>query len=123
MGILPMLPHWFQIQDVSHSKSHLTIPQLELSAMFLGSQYCDTLLNIIKNNFNHVSVSLWTDSEIALLWLASKQKLKHFVQNKVNAINRTFDLSFWGHTPSQDNPADIVSCCCSAASLSSSTLW
>ena len=108
---------------VSHSKGHLTIPQLELSAMFLGSQYCDTLLNVIKKDFNHVSVYLWTDSEIALFWLASKRKLKHFVQNKVDAINRTFDSSFWGHTPSQDNPADIVSRGCSASSLSSSTLW
>ena len=108
---------------VSNSKGHLTIPQLELSAMFLGTQYCDTLFNIIKKDFSHVSVFLWTDSEIALFWLASKRKLKQFVQNKVDAINSTFDSSFWGHTPSQDNPADIVSRGCSAASLKSSALW
>ena len=108
---------------VSHSKGHLTIPQLELSAMLLGSQYCATLLDIIKKDFHDVSVHLWTDSEIALFWLASKRKLKHFVQNKVDAINRTFDSSFWGHTPSQDNPADIVSRGCSVASLKSSSLW
>ena len=108
---------------VSHSKGHLTIPQLELSAMFLGSQYCETLLDIIKKDFHYVSVHLWTDSEIALFWLASKCKLKHFVQNKVDAINHTFASSFWGHTPSQDNPADIVSRGCSIASLQSSALW
>jgi len=108
---------------VSHSKGHLTIPQLELSAMFLGLQYCETLFDIIKKDFHDVSVHLWTDSEIALFWLASKLKLKHFVQNKVDAINRTFASSFWGHTPSQDNPADIVSRGCSVASLQSSALW
>ena len=108
---------------VSHRKGHLTIPQLELSAMFLGVQYCDTLLKIIKKDFSRVSVSLWTDSEIALFWLASKRKLKQFVQNKVDAINSLFDSSFWGHTPSQDNPADIVSRGCSAVSLKSSALW
>ena len=108
---------------VSHSKGHLTIPQLELSAMFLGSQYCETLLDIIKKDFHDVSVHLRTDSEIALFWLASKCKLKHFVQNKIDAINRTFASSFWGHTPSQDNPADIVSRGCSIASLQSSALW
>ena len=108
---------------VSHSKGHLTITQLELSAMLLGSQYCDTLLNVIKKDFSHISVFLWTDSEIALFWLASKRKLKQFVQNKVDAINSTFDSSFWGHTPSQDNPADIISRGCSAASLKSSALW
>ena len=108
---------------VSHSKGHLTIPQLELSAMFLRSQYCETLLDIIKKDFHDVSVHLLTDSEIALFWIASKRKLKHFVQKKVDAINRTFTSSFWGHTPSQDNPADIVSRGCSVASLQSSALW
>ena len=108
---------------ISQSKDHLTIPQLELSAMFLGSQYCDTLLNVIKKDFSEVSVFLWTDSEIALFWLASKRKLKQFVQNKVDAINSTFDSSFWGHTPTQDNPADVVSRGCSAVLLKSSALW
>ena len=108
---------------VSHSKGHLTIPQLEVSAMFLGLQYCETLLDIINKDFHDISVHFWTDSEIALFWLPSKRKLKHFVQNKVDAINCTFASSFWGHTPSQDNPADIVSCGCSVASLQSSALW
>ena len=36
---------------VSHSKGHLTIPQLELSAMLLGSQYCETLLDKIFTTF------------------------------------------------------------------------
>ena len=101
---------------VSHSKGHLTIPQLELSAMFLVSQYCETLLDIIKKDIHDVSVHLWTDSEIALFWLVSKRNLKHVVQNKV-------DSSFWGHTPSQDNPADIVSRGCSFVSLQSAGLW
>ena len=108
---------------VSHSKGHLSIPQLELSAMHLGSQYCATLLDVIEKDFHVVSVHLRTDSEIALLCLASKRQLKHFIQNKLDAINRTFDSSFWGHTPSQDNPADIVYRGCSVASLKSSSLW
>jgi len=36
---------------VSHSKGHLMIPQLELSAMLLGSQYCETLLDKIFTTF------------------------------------------------------------------------
>ena len=59
---------------VSKSKNHLTIPQLELSPMCLGSQYCATLLQIIKIDFHHVSVHLWTDSEIALFWLATQAR-------------------------------------------------
>ena len=108
---------------VSRSKNHLTIPQLELSAMFLGSQYCDNLLNIVRKDFPRVSVHLWSDSEIALFWLGSTRQLKQFVHNKVDAINRKFDSSFWAHTPSQDNPADLVSRGCSTKSLTTSTLW
>ena len=108
---------------VSKNKNHLTIPQLELSAMCLGSQYCAILLQIIKKDFHKVSVHLWTDSEIVLFWLASKLQLKHFVRNKVNTIICTFDSSFWWHSPSQGNPADIISRGCSADSLRSSDLW
>ena len=74
-------------------------------------------------DFHDVSVHLWTDSEIAFFWLASKPKLTHGIQNKVDPINHTFDSSFWGHTPSQDNPADMVSRGFSVASLKSSSLW
>jgi len=58
-----------------------------------------------------------------LFWLASKRKLKHFIQNKFDAIKRTFASSFWGHTPPQHNPEDIVSGGCSVALLHSSALW
>eukprot|EP00794_Sanderia_malayensis_P018328 gene18328-biopygen12271 len=108
---------------VARNKINLTIPQLELSAMFLGSQYCDTLLNILTKDFQSVSVHLWTDSEIALFWLTSKRKLKQFVQNKVDAINSKFPSSFWGHTSTTDNPADLASRGCSTVSLTISALW
>ncbi|MCP4480546.1 MAG: hypothetical protein GY818_20870, partial [Planctomycetaceae bacterium] len=57
-------------------------------------------------------------------WLtSSSRKLKQFVQNKVNAINSIFEAADWGHTPSQENPADLVSRGCSAQSVRDSTLW
>eukprot|EP00794_Sanderia_malayensis_P006384 gene6384-biopygen5283 len=96
---------------VARNKINLTIPQLELSVMFLGSQYCDTLLNILTKDFQSVSVHLWT------------RKLKQFVQSKVDAINSKFPSSFWGHTSSTDNPADLASRGCSTVSLATSALW
>ncbi|XP_065058547.1 uncharacterized protein LOC135686274 [Rhopilema esculentum] len=104
-------------------KKGLTIPQLELSAMLLGAQFCNNLLAILKKEFSCIHVHLWTDSEISLYWLSSTRKLKQFVQNKVDAINRLFDSSLWGHTASDENPADIVSRGCSAQSLQRSPLW
>ena len=106
-----------------HGKKTLTIPQLELSAMLLGSQLCANLLEIVTKDFATVHVRLWTDSEISLHWLSSNRKLKSFVQNKVNAINRLFDSSFWGHTPSAENPADLVTRGCTAQSLLHLSLW
>ena len=47
-------------------KKTLTIPQLELSAMQLGSQFCANLLAIVKQDFPAIHIRLWTDSEIAL---------------------------------------------------------
>ena len=106
-----------------HGKKTLTIPQLELSAMLLGSQLGANLLEIVKKDFSTVHVRLWTDSEISLHWLLSRRTLKSFVQNKVEAINRLFDSSFWGHTPSAENPADLVTRGCTAQSLLHSSLW
>ena len=106
-----------------HGKKTLTIPQLELSAMLLGSQLCANLLEIVKKDISTVHVRLWTDSEISLHWLSSHRTLKSFVQNKVEAINRLFDSSFWGHTPSAENPADLVTRGCTAQSLLYSSLW
>ena len=102
-------------------KKTLTIPQLELSAMLLGSQFCTNMLAIVQKEFKTV-VCLWTDSKIALHWLLSKRKLKQFVQNKVDAINRLFESSFWGHTSTLENPADIVSRGCTAQNLLKSQL-
>ena len=80
-------------------------------------------LTILRKDFPDVHVRLWTDSEIALFWLSSTRTLKQFVQNKVDAIHKLFDFTFWGHTPSQENPADLVSRGCSALSLQNSNLW
>ena len=81
------------------NKQSITIPQLELSAMLLGAQFCESTFDIIHKDFPDVRVCLWTDSEIALSWLSSTRKLKQFVQNKVDSTNKLFDSSIWGHTP------------------------
>ena len=75
------------------SMQKMTIPQLELSAMLLGAQFCESTLCIVGKDFPDVRVCLWTDSEIALFWLSSSRKLKQFVQNKVDAIRSKFENS------------------------------
>ena len=118
-----MCSPWLKSKLAPRGKTTLTIPQLKLSAILLGCQLCASLLATVKKDFPAVNVRLWTDSEIALHWLSSPRKLKQFVQNKVDSINRLFASSFWGHTPSTENPADLVSRGCSAQSLFKSSLW
>eukprot|EP00795_Rhopilema_esculentum_P000542 gene542-biopygen7104 len=101
---------------------------------FLGEIIQDNSQPLIQeSHFGDVLYGPWSqnamlttaiiDSEISLYWLSSTRKLKQFVQNKVDAINRLFDSSLWGHTASDENPADIVSRGCSAQSLQRSPLW
>ena len=106
-----------------HGKKTLTIPQHELNAILLGSQFCVNLLEIVKKDYSSVQDRLWTDSEIALHWLSSPRRLKQFVQNKVNAINRLFASSFWSHTSSTENPANLFSHGCMTLLLTKSPLW
>ena len=91
--------------------------------MLLGAQFCNNLFAILKKEFSCIHVHLWTNSQISLYWLSSTRKLKQFVQNRVDAINRLFDSSLLGHTASEKNPADIVSRGCSEQSLQRSPLW
>ena len=105
------------------NKQSITIPQLELSAMLLGAQFCASTLIILNKDFQDVYVRLWTDSEIALFWLSSTRRLKQFAQTKVDSTSKLCDSKFWSHTPSQENPADLVSHGCSAQVLQQSDLW
>ena len=96
-------------------KRTLTTPQLELNTMLLGSHFCVSLLEIVKKDFTSVQVCLWNDSEIILHPHSSPHKLKQFVKNKVDAINRLFASYFWSHTPSTENPANLISRGCMAS--------
>ncbi|KAH9638987.1 hypothetical protein HF086_000913 [Spodoptera exigua] len=86
----------------------ITIPRLELCACLLGAQLASTVCRALRCVIQRRV--FWTDSSIALTWLASRyDKLETFVANRVGAILELTELSDWRHVPTASNPADIAS--------------
>ena len=54
------------------------------------------------------SVYGWTDSMVALYWMAGKGSYKQFVANRVKLIKAKNYIQ-WGHVSSGQNPADLGS--------------
>ena len=50
----------------------------------------------------------WSESTVALYWVAGKSNYKQFVANRVKKINAK-DYIEWRHVSSDQNPADIGS--------------
>lgn len=66
----------------------------------------------------------WTDSTVALAWLAADSgKWKTFVANRVSEIHTLTNRLEWGHVKSNDNPADVLSRGCTPNELKNNTLW
>ncbi|XP_065226222.1 uncharacterized protein LOC135849650 isoform X1 [Planococcus citri] len=86
-------------------RNNLTIPKLELLAIYIGSQ----IVNFVKNEFSDVNIKniyVWSDSKCVLSWLCSKKVLPKFVERIVKKIDKSFNCRY---VPSAENPADIAS--------------
>ena len=84
----------------------MSVPRAELSAATLNA----TTGHMVKTSFGKYynrSMKL-TDSQIALHWINStRSKLKLWVRNRVNEINRLTDLNTWRYVHSNDMKADL----------------
>ena len=99
-----------------------TLPQLELTALQLGTQFA-VYLNQVLNEFNIVQTITWSDSEAALQWLRNGNSKITYVQNRVKSI-RELGVGFqFLHVPTKENPADLVTRGISLKQFKKSTLW
>ena len=59
-------------------------------------------------NLQSVPVYYWTDSKIALGYIAnSTRRFRTFVSNRIAIIHSLTKPSDWGHVPSEEKPADL----------------
>lgn len=103
-----------------------TIPRLELCGSLLLSE----LVAEIKDELSNINIKLstenihyWTDSTIVLAWLSSLKPLQVYVANRVAQISEISCVVQWHHTPTADNPADLISRGVDVQTMISSELW
>lgn len=100
----------------------VTIPRLELNAAVLLAR----LMNILrqKTNLENVPYHCFSDSLVALSWIAScPSALKFYVGVRVKRIHENTPKERWSYVPSKENPADIASRGMSAEDLIKCSLW
>ena len=89
------------------AKKGLTSPRLELVSMHMAANLVDNVRNTLEG-YAVGCVYGWSDSTVALYWVAGKGNYKQFVANRVKKIN-VKDYIEWRHVSSDQNPAGIGS--------------
>jgi hypothetical protein len=104
-----------------------TLPQLELMAALIGSTLANTIVKALKPLGISLTITMWSDSQIVLYWLAQKARNKcQYVANRVDTIQKlSRDLqATWHYCPTKSNPADLLTRGISLRQFQQSTiLW
>ena len=98
------------------SKS-LTIPKLELTALLFASR----LAFQISRTLSVETITLWSDSKVAIAWCHKKDIKMPYVANRMKEIN-TFSFPV-EYVPTNDNPADFLTRADPTKQCISSNLW
>jgi len=101
----------------------LTLPRLELMAAVSASRVAKFVQTSLSPSNTPVPVHLWTDSQIVLHWLRNGSHAQSFVNQRINEIIRQFPSVTWSFTPSEDNPADLLTRGISTTQLKICKLW
>jgi len=126
---------WARNRTVGKSQRGKTIPVLELTALDFGVDCALEFYNELKNSFCPIvfrELHVYTDSSIALSWLATKTLKSGKIERKGGVINncldrivdncKIFPINFH-HINGITNPADKVTRCISASVLSRSNYY
>ena len=103
--------------------SSRTLPQLELTAMFVGAQLIRYLSETLRVEW--ADILLWSDSSISVQWVNNNKSDIIYVRNRVAEIRRVRDRFGvkvkWVST--NENPADLLSRGCSFECVQDELLW
>ena len=97
----------------------LTLPKLELMAALNGARLADHL----QSTFPATNVTMWSDSQIVLHWIATQKVLPKFVANRVKEIRDLTGQYKWKYCPTKDNPADLLTRGITANNFMKNDLW
>ena len=87
-------------------------------AALIASRLAHTIVE--ESKLKPSSVTFWSDSTIVLSWLCSEStSFKPFVGVRVAEIQESWSPSSWRYVPSEENPADDLSCGITVEELSS----
>lgn len=84
-----------------------TIPQLELTALLLGTKLAYHVLHTLKLTIRETYI--WSDNEAALQWIKYDNSKLPYVKNRVAEIHELQKDFKFLHVPTQSNPADLLS--------------
>jgi len=101
----------------------LTLPRLELMAAVSASRVAKFVQSSLSPSNTPIPVHLWTDSQIVLHWLQNGSHAQPFVNQRINEIIQQFPADTWSFTPSEDNPADLLTRGISTTQLRACKLW
>ena len=100
-------------------EGRLTIPKLELTAPFIGAR----LIHYLTNLFKFKTIYLWSDSKVAISWIASDKDIEDvYIANRTTEVKTliTQHQVKVMYVPTKDNPADYLSRGCTSNQLKSS---
>ena len=101
----------------------LTLPRLELMAAVTATRVAKFVQASLSPVDQPIAVHFWTDSQIVLHWLQNGTHSQSFIHQRINEIFQYFPATDWSFTPSEDNPADLLTRGISASQLNCFTLW
>lgn len=103
-----------------------TLPQLELLAAYVGAHLANSIMTSIEKINVIPTITLWSDSQIVLYWLAKKGSFPNqTVANRTEQI-RTITAPYktvWRYCPTEDNPADLLTRGISFTQFQAFYLW
>ena len=92
-------------------KNPTILPQLDLMAALVGITLANTIMKALKPLDIPLTVTMWSDSQIVLYWLAQTSRNKsHYAANRVDSIQKVSKSlqAIWHFFPTKSNPADLL---------------